>query len=94
MSSMPSRIARQTGRMAEVMHHEDGLGPFGDDVGVVNLTGAAGDTAPRIMEDNPQNHQPWRGEAGVVRSGQYLGGEILKVIAAQTKPMVEPILRH
>lgn len=46
------------------------------------------------MENNPQNEQPWRGESGLVRSGLYLGGEILKVIASQTNPMVAPLLRH
>ncbi|MDA0746563.1 MAG: hypothetical protein O2954_08580 [bacterium] len=68
-------------------------GALGDDVGVVYLTGAAGDTAPSIMENNPENVQPWRGEAGLQRSGKYLGGEILKVIAAAIVPMVEPELR-
>jgi neutral ceramidase len=66
---------------------------LGERVGVVYLTAAAGNTAPSIMEDNPRNEQPWRGEAGLVRSGKYLGGEILKVIAAQTQPMVAPVLR-
>ncbi len=69
-------------------------GVLGDDVGVVYLTGAAGNTAPSIMENNPENIQPWRGEEGIKRSGQYLGGEILRVIAEQTEPMVEPALQH
>ena len=60
---------------------------LGEDVGVVYLTGAAGDTAPSIMEDNPDNRQPWRGEEGLKRSGRYLGGEILKVIAESVDPM-------
>ncbi|MBX3010187.1 MAG: hypothetical protein KF832_01725 [Caldilineaceae bacterium] len=67
------------------------LGPA---VGVVYLTGAAANTAPSIMEHNPTNHQPWRGEQGLVRSGLYLGGEILKVIADQVTPMPTPVLGH
>ena len=66
----------------------------GDDVGVVYVTGAAGDTAPSIMENNKDNRQPWRGEAGLARSGNYLGGEVLKVIAAASaaEPMAAPVL--
>lgn len=67
---------------------------LGETVGVVYLTGAAANTAPSIMENNPKNEQPWRGESGLVRSGLYLGSEILKVITSQTSPMVAPILRH
>ena len=67
---------------------------LGGEVGVVYLTGAAANTAPSIMEHNPQNEQPWRGEGGLIRSGLYLGGEILKVMASQTAAMVEPCLRH
>ena len=69
-------------------------GAFGAEVDVIYLTGAAADTAPSIMEDNPQNVQPWRGEAGLERSGLYLGGEILKVIAEQLQPMHNQTLRH
>jgi len=69
-------------------------GALGDDVGVVYLTGAAADTAPSIMENNRANIQPWRGETGLVRSGLYLGGEILKVIAEQVTPMQHPEVRH
>lgn len=60
---------------------------LGEEVGVVYLTGAAGDTAPTIMEGNPENRQPWRGEEGLRRSGQYLAGEILKIMAETTAPM-------
>lgn len=67
---------------------------LGEGIGVVYLTGAAANTAPSIMENNPENQQPWRGESGLVRSGLYLGGEILKVIANQTTPMLEPTLHH
>ena len=66
----------------------------GEDVGFVYLTGAAGNTAPSIMVDNVDNVQPWRGEEGLKRSGQYLGGEILRIIAAATDPMPDPVLRH
>ncbi|MEZ4864849.1 MAG: hypothetical protein R3C14_26285 [Caldilineaceae bacterium] len=69
-------------------------GALGEQVGVVYLTGAAGNTAPSIMENNPQAIQPWRGETGLRRSGDYLGGEILKVIAGQVDPMPTPVLRH
>jgi neutral ceramidase len=69
-------------------------GVLGNDIGVVYLTGAAGNTAPSIMVDNPTNEQPWRGESGLARSGQYLGGEILRVIAEQTEAMDAPVLRH
>lgn len=69
-------------------------GVLGEQVGVVYLTGAAGNTAPSIMENNPQSSQPWRGELGLRRSGEYLSGEILKVIAAQVDPMPAPVLRH
>jgi len=67
---------------------------LGADVGVVYLTGAAANTAPSIMENNPKSIQPWRGEQGLVRSGVYLGGEILKVIATQVEPMADPVLQH
>ncbi|MCC6456959.1 MAG: hypothetical protein IT328_18530 [Caldilineaceae bacterium] len=69
-------------------------GVLGSDAGVVYLTGAAGNTAPSIMEQNPEQRQPWRNESGVVRSGWYLGGEILKAMAAATTPMPEPRLLH
>jgi hypothetical protein len=69
-------------------------GALGAEVGVVYFTGAAANTAPSIMENNPQNSQPWRGEQGLIRSGAYLGGEVLKVIAAAVTPMPDPVLRH
>jgi neutral ceramidase len=67
---------------------------LGEDVGVVYLTGASGDTAPSIMENNPDNTQPWRGEEGLKRSGAYLGGEIVRVISATTEPMATQTLSH
>lgn len=66
----------------------------GPNVGFVYLTGAAGDTTPSIMEDNPEAIQPWRNELGLRRSGEYLGGEIIRVIAATVDPMTEPVLTH
>jgi len=68
-------------------------GALGAETGVVYLTGAAGNTAPSILIDNAANVQPWRGEAGWRRSGLYLGGEILKTLAAATEPMRDPVLR-
>src|SRR5206468_1532353 len=65
---------------------------LGEHVGVVYLTGAAGNTAPSLLD--PLNEaQPWRGEIGVERSGQYLAGEALKTIAAVIEPMNDPQLR-
>jgi hypothetical protein len=66
---------------------------LGEDVGVVYLTGAAGNTAPSRLEENPDAVMPWRGEAGLRRSGLYLGSEILKTVASLTEPMPEPCLR-
>jgi neutral ceramidase len=66
---------------------------LGDDLGVIYLTGAAGNTAPSILENNKQNIQPWRGEEGLKRSGLYLGGEILKIVAGATEPMADAKLR-
>lgn len=66
---------------------------LGANVGFVYLTGAAGDTAPTIMVNNPRNVQPWRGELGLQRSGAYLGAEIVKTIAAAVDPMPDQTLR-
>ncbi len=66
---------------------------LGEDVGVVYLTGAAGDTAPSKLDDNKNGEMPWRGEEGWKRSGLYLGSEILKTIAGTIKPMPDPLLR-
>ena len=62
---------------------------LGDDVGVTYLTGAAGNTAPSIMENNPKNRQPWRSEDGLERSGAYLAAEILKTIQGQVDPLAD-----
>ena len=66
---------------------------LGEGTSVLYLTGAAGNTAPSVMENNPKSVQPWRGEAGWRRSGQYLGAEILKTMAASVAPMEAPALR-
>jgi len=65
---------------------------LGPEVVIAYLTGAAGNTAPSIL-DRPVPTQPWRGEEGLMRSGLYLGGEVARVIAASTEPMAEPVLR-
>jgi hypothetical protein len=67
---------------------------LGADVGIVYITGAAGNTSPTVLEHNPHNVQPWHDEQGLVRSGLYLGSEILNVMAAQVQPLPDPVLRH
>ncbi|MDQ2732030.1 MAG: hypothetical protein M3Y56_10250, partial [Armatimonadota bacterium] len=64
---------------------------LGPDMVVVYLTGAAGNTAPSIL-DPPVEQQPWRGEEGLARSGLYMAGETLRVLAACTEPMPHPTL--
>lgn len=66
---------------------------LGQDVAVVYLTGAAGNTAPSQL-DPYDPRLPWRGDAGLERSGMYLAGEALKVIAETIEPMAEPVLAH
>lgn len=64
-----------------------------EDVGIAYLTGAAGNTAPTQLDDNPKMELPWRGEAGWRRAGQRLGDEILRVIQQTRQPMEDPRLR-
>ena len=65
---------------------------LGERVVVSYMTSASGNTAPSLLYPHvPQ--QPWRGEAGLIRSGLYLGGETAKVIAAAINPMVSPVLK-
>ena len=64
---------------------------FGRDVGIVYLTGAAGNTAPSILDPYDASH-PWRGEEGLLRSGLYLAGEAAKVIASSYTPIPFPAL--
>ena len=66
---------------------------LGDDLGVIYLTGAAGNTAPSKLDDNKDGEMPWRNEDGWKRSGLYLGSEILKTIAGTIKPMPSPVLK-
>lgn len=65
---------------------------FGPKVVVVYLTGAAGNTAPKIL-DPLDPTQPWLGETGIRRSGLYLASEVGKVMAGTTRPMTTPLLR-
>jgi neutral ceramidase len=65
---------------------------FGEQVVVVYLTGAAGNTAPTDLENNREAKMPWRGETGWRRSGYYLGSEIVKTIAGTVEPMKKPKL--
>lgn len=60
--------------------------------GVVYLTGAAGNTAPSILDPWDET-QPWRGHRGLERSGHYMAGEAAKVMAATLHPMEAPVLR-
>lgn len=65
---------------------------LGEEIEVVYLTGAAGNTAPSLLA--PHNaQQPWRGENGVIRSGMYLAGEVAKLIASNFVPMQTPVLK-
>lgn len=65
---------------------------LGEQVGVVYLTGAAGDTAPLDIEHDRERSRPWYGEEGWRRCGEYLGGEVLRLIEA-ANPMPNPVLR-
>lgn len=65
---------------------------FGEDVDVIYLTGAAGDTAPTDMLSKDK-HGFWRNEEGWKRSGIYLGSEIAKVIVSLSIPMSDPELK-
>ena len=65
---------------------------LGPEVVVVYLTGSAANVAPSIL-DPLEADQPWRGVAGLQRSGLYLAGEAAKVIASATRPIQAPVLR-
>jgi len=60
-------------------------------VPIVYLTGAAGNTAPSLLDPHVPE-QPWRGEDGLERSGIYLAGEAGKIIAGCWEPMIAPAL--
>jgi hypothetical protein len=63
---------------------------FGDALVVLYLTGACGNTAPSRL-DPFDEREPWRGEDGLIRSGLYTAGEVLKTMAATIEPMASPI---
>ena len=65
---------------------------LGDRLGVVYLTGAAGDTAPFDIEHDRDKTRPWYGEEGWRRAGEYLGRGALSVIES-AEPMDDPVLR-
>lgn len=56
------------------------------DLGVVYLTGAAGNVAPVIREPG-RTKQPWMGEDGLLRSGLLMACEIGKIIAQAIDPI-------
>ena len=64
---------------------------LGPEVGVLHLTGAAGNVTG-VIRDHYVETQPWMGEEGLWRSGLYLAGEAAKLIAPPTEPS-EPVLR-
>ena len=66
---------------------------LGAETEVVYLTGAAGNTAPSIL-DPFAPHQPWRGDGGARRSGMYLAGEAAKLISSTFGAMESPVLQH
>lgn len=68
-------------------------GAYGPEAGVVYLTGAAGNTAPSILHPHDPS-QPWRGEAGVRRSGEYLGGMVLAALAEPYQPAPDELAHH
>ena len=65
---------------------------LGEATEVVYLTGAAGNTAPSVLDPHDAR-QPWRGDVGAQRSGQYLAGEAIKLIASNFVPMESPALK-
>jgi len=62
-----------------------------DGIPVLYLTGAAGNTSPSVL-DPVDPSQPWRGEEGLIRSGQYLAEIALGVITSSPSAMVNPTL--
>ena len=61
---------------------------LGNDVSVVYLTGASGNTALKQLDDNAAMDLPWLGPEGIERAGAYMGNEILRLIAETEDPMV------
>ncbi|MBQ0106156.1 MAG: neutral/alkaline non-lysosomal ceramidase N-terminal domain-containing protein [Armatimonadetes bacterium] len=64
---------------------------FGENVDIVYITGAAGNTAPTDLY-RKDGVQHWRFEEGWNRSGIYLGAEIAKVVASACEPMESDFL--
>lgn len=64
---------------------------FGNDTGVVYLTGAAGNTSPVIREPGRET-QPFMGEQGLSRAGLLMTGELCKIIAQSFTPIDQPTL--
>ena len=64
---------------------------LGQNVTVLYLTGAAGNTAPSLLDPFVEA-QPWRGNEGLERSGLYLAGQAAQVIAATLEPMAPAVL--
>jgi len=67
------------------------VGRILDGVPVLYLTGAAGNTAPSVLDPFDPS-QPWRGEKGLIRSGQYLAEIALGVISSSPPAMMNPSL--
>ena len=65
---------------------------LGPELGVVYLTGAAGDTSPHLLKDNPDTRQPWHGEEGLIRSGRNLAGVVLQTLAGSIHPIEDETL--
>ncbi|HEY3284892.1 MAG TPA: hypothetical protein VGN26_21675 [Armatimonadota bacterium] len=79
-ADVPGEVRRQV---------RERLGPA---VGAVYLTGPAGNTAPSILDPHDST-QPWRGEAGLLRSGAYLAEGVASIVSAHLQPMPHPVLR-
>ncbi len=60
---------------------------LGEDLVVVYLTGAGGNTSPWDIEHDKEMARHWYGEEGWKRCGTYIGSEILKVVASTRTPL-------
>lgn len=60
---------------------------LGENLGVIYLTGCAGDTAPKRMVGENLDLQPWKNDPGAIRAGQYLGSSLLAKICEVYLPM-------
>lgn len=59
---------------------------LGKPVGVIYLTAPAGNTAPSMLDPHVPE-QPWRGEEGLRKSGEYVAAEAVRVLEAATQPV-------